>query len=917
MIFRLARLAFAAAFVCAAVAPAGAVAPFDFDTTPGRLPKNVVPVEYRIAIAPDATAKTLRGTETVALDVRRATRRIVFNTLNITIRSARFDGTAVARVDTQSAKQLTTLTLARPAAAGRHTLSLAYDGKIEDSAQGLFVQDYRKPDGTTARMLSTQFESTDARRMFPSWDEPAFRATYRLAVTLPAAWTAVSNMPVASRSVRGALATTTFERTPKMPSYLVMLSAGDLASISGTGSDGVKQSVWAVRGDETDGTYALESAKQILPYFDEYFGVKYPLSKLDHIAIPGGFGGAMENWGGITYNERIIIQPANATLRSKQTGFSIVAHEMAHQWNGDLVTMGWWDDIWLNESFASWMAAKATNRFNPDWNWWQREDASKETAMNADARSSAHAIQVHVADELQADASFDPEITYDKGQAFLRMLEAYLGEDTFRTGIRRYIRAHAYSNATTADLWNALAAASGKNVALLAKHWTEQPGFPLVTVTSQCTTSGARTITLSQQRFLLDNSAGAPKRTSSTPSGTSSAPRRMSSAPRGTWSAPSGTWSIPVALASGTTGAPSFVMLTGTRMDGVPAGRCGDPLRANAGGAGYYRVAYDPTTFEANRSAFASLPDADKIAMLDDQWALARAGRAPVASYLALAGAMAGERNVRAWTQTVASLGELERVARDTPQHDAVAAYARGIVAPVAMSLGWDPKPGESAELAQLRRVVLAALGEWGDSAMVAEARRRFDAELAKAGTYTIDDFQVIAETVGINADAATFDRVHAMAQNTKDAQLAADYRGSLMRVRDPALAERALQLAISDEVPPQQATMRFRYVAAIAARHPKLAWIFLQAHTAALTDPLSVFEKTLSLARTVPEVFARAVPPDELEIWLRMHLPADASPYITRSMQRARTDVAIRARLATGIRTFLADTAKAPPNSP
>ena len=305
--------------------------------------------------------------------------------------------------------------------------------------------------------------------------------------------------------------------------------------------------------------------------------MKFPLPKLDHIAIPGGFGGAMENWGGITYNERIIIHRPNATLAAKQGGFSTIAHEMAHQWNGDLVTMGWWDDIWLNESFASWMAAKATAKFNPEWNWQEREDGSKQGAMNADARSTSHAIQQHVTDELQADASFDPEITYDKGQAFLRMLEAYLGEDTFRAGIRQYMQAHKYSNATTADLWIALGAASKKDVSALAKAWTEQPGFPLVSVTAACDASGNRSVTLAQKRFLID----------------------------GTTDASNTRWNVPIALASGSA-PPAYVLLANAQQSGIPAGRCGEPLRANAGGVGYYRVAYDAATFETNRAAFAS-----------------------------------------------------------------------------------------------------------------------------------------------------------------------------------------------------------------------------------------------------------------------------------------------------------------------
>ncbi|HEY6234773.1 MAG TPA: M1 family metallopeptidase, partial [Candidatus Elarobacter sp.] len=703
-----------------AAGAAAAVAPFNFDTTPGRLPKTVVPTDYVISLTPDAAAKTLRGTENVTLDVRRATAQIVFNTHDMTISDARLDGTRVARTVTQNDKQLTTLTLARPAAVGHHVLSLAYSGKIEDSPDGLFAQDYRTPDGRTGRMLSTQFESTDARRMFPGWDEPAFRATYRLTVTLPAVWSAVSNMPIATRSVHGNMATTTFERTPKMPSYLVVLSAGDLASISGVGSDGVVQSLWAIKGDEQNGHYALDSAMKILPYYDDYFGVKFPLPKLDHIAIPGGFGGAMENWGGITYNEGIIIHRTDATLGAKQSGFSIVAHEMAHQWNGDLVTMGWWDDIWLNESFASWMAAKATEKFNPEWNWQQGEDASKQSAMNADARSTSHAIQQHVTDELQADASFDPEITYDKGQAFLRMLEAYLGEDTFRSGIRSYMQAHKYSNATTADLWIALGAASKKDVSALAKAWTEQPGFPLVSVTAACDAAGNRTVTFAQKRFLLD----------------------------GTTDTANTTWNVPVALASGTA-APAYVLLSNAQHSGIPAGRCGEPLRANAGGVGYYRVAYDAATFETNRAAFASLPDADKIAMLGDQWSLVRIGAAPLPSFLALANAMGTNRNTRAWQDIVGPLAELEHDTRGTAQHDAFTAYARNLVSPLLGSLGWDAKPGETVATGELRRSAIAALGAWGDPAVIAEARTRFDRAVSDPASTPPDMLALLTGIVG------------------------------------------------------------------------------------------------------------------------------------------------------------------------
>ena len=381
--------------------------------------------------------------------------------------------------------QLTTVTLAKPVSAGMHTLGFAYTGQIETKPQGLFAQPFVKPDGGKDVLLSTQFESTDARRMFPCWDEPAFRTTFTLTATIRADWKVVSNMPEAHSVRHGATTTTTFcSCSPKMPAYLVEFSAGDLARITDHVAK-TKVRVWAVRGQEQYGKTALANAKVILADYNHYFGVPFPLRKLDLIAVPGGFIGAMENWGAITYNDQNLLVTPASTLENKQRVFSIEAHEMAHQWNGDLVTMGWWDDLWLNESFASWRGAKETDLRYPSWKWWEAEDGAKEGAMAADAQPNSHAIQQHVTDELQAANAFDPQITYDKGQAVLRMFEAFLGPDTFRNGIVAYLKAHAYSNATSADLWNALSKASGRDISAIASGWTEQAGFPVVSVAAR------------------------------------------------------------------------------------------------------------------------------------------------------------------------------------------------------------------------------------------------------------------------------------------------------------------------------------------------------------------------------------------------------------------------------------------------
>jgi aminopeptidase N len=872
---RYARAAFLIALLAVA-APAVADAPFSFDTAFGRLPKNVRPIAYDIAIVPNAAALTLAGRENIVLDVRSATATIQFNSLNETLRDVRFDGVPVARTVTSNAQQLTTVYLKSPARAGRHTLAFAYRGKIETSPQGLFAQPYVRPDGGAGVLLSTMFESTDARRMFPCWDEPAFRAVFQLTVTVPAAFASVSNMPVVHRTVQGRLATTTFAPSPPMPTYLVEYSAGDIAR-TGAQRGGTGFGVWAVRGQEGNGRIALANAEQILADYNDYFGFKYPLPKLDSIAVPGGFQGAMENWGAITYNDQALLVTPSSTLGDRQEIYSIQAHEMAHQWNGDLVTMGWWDDLWLNESFASWRSAKETDERNPSWHWWENQDADKESAMRADARLTSHPIQVHITDELQAETAFDGEITYSKGQAFLRMLEAYLTPDVFRAGIRRYIKARAFSNATAADLWLALGAASGQDVAGLSSTWIARSGFPLVSVTATCDAAGNRTLALAQRRFL---------RAGTDPSGT--------------------TWSIPLSVRPGLTDPAARVLFAGAAQT-IPGGRCAEALTVNAGNVGFFRVAYDDATFAVNAAAFGTLPDPDRIALLDDQWALASSGQAPLATYLTLARSMGDDLDARAWDQITGALGTIEYSERGRPGHAAFTALARTIVKPVADRLGWNAKPNETPGIQNLRREVLAELGAWGDPAVIAEARKRFAAFLNNRNAIATDDQGTILIIVAQNAGATAFAQLHAVARAGKNETEKDRYYDALMHVRDARLAKQAVAIALSAEIPPQAAASRLGSIQTLAHEHPALAWQALKANVNALIAPFGPSTGPLILAQYTAARFWNAAPPGEIETFVARRISPDLRPMLARGMddvhfylkQRTLLDAATDAYLA------------------
>jgi aminopeptidase N len=479
------------------------------------LPKDVAPLAYAISVTPDAKALSFSGQVAIDIDVRRPTRTIEINAADLDFKRVRLDASdAAPAIGLDPTQQTATFTFAAPVAPGLHRLSIDYTGRIYQQASGLFALDYDTPRGK-ARALFTQFENSDARRFVPSFDEPGLKATFKLTTVVPADLMAVSNMPVASSTpLPGGLKRVSFATTPKMSSYLLFFGLGDFERVSRM-VDGVDVGVVVKRGDTAQATYALDAASHILPYYDSYFGAKYPLPKLDLIAGPGEsqFFGAMENWGAIFYFEYdVLVDPRFATEDDRQRVYIVVAHEMAHQWFGDLVTMQWWDDLWLNEGFASWMENKVTDHFHPEWKVWLQDLNSKQRAMATDAKAGAHPIITPIPDVLAAAGAFD-DITYDKGAAVIRMLEGYTGEDAWRDGVRRYIAAHAYGNAITDDLWSAIDEGSPKKVTDIAHDFTLQAGVPLIeSAQSDCQGHVLNsTLTLTQGRYGLDAEDPTPR----------------------------------------------------------------------------------------------------------------------------------------------------------------------------------------------------------------------------------------------------------------------------------------------------------------------------------------------------------------------------------------------------------------------
>lgn len=833
--------------------------PFSFKDTPGKLPKGVVPTDYSIRIIPNIDAFTLTGAETVKLKVRSPVHQLVLNALELEIADAWLDGKVLPKsaIKIDKEKELLTLALPSELPLGDHTLALSFSGKINQQGQGLFYVHYQEQgSGAQKIMLGTQFEATDARRFFPCWDEPAFRARFQLTVVVPENWLAVSNMPVDSEKEIDGGKEVRFSATPPMSSYLNVFVAGELDLIeSRSGPTEIR--VIATKGKAELGRYALEATAQILQYYNDYFGVPYPLPKLDQIALPGGFGGAMENWGGITYFESaLLFDPRNSSAETKQNIYEVLAHEMAHQWFGDLVTMAWWDNLWLNEGFASWMGTKCTAHFNPQWEVWLRRNLprdptrrvgiAKEQAMEGDARPTTHPIHQRIATEAEANSAFD-DITYKKGQSFLRMLESFLGEDVFRDGIRRYVAARKYSNSTTTDLWNALSEASKKPVAEIAAGWTEQPGFPVVKVKRE---AGGK-VRLTQERFTVNFK-----------------------------NAPLLEWKIPLTYSVIGEAPASLLMASKTdALENIPANRA---LKLNVRGAGNYRVEYDEPSWISLLQALPKLGVEDRVNLLSDAWALVQADRAPVSLYFELVEKLPASTDIAEREQIVNVLDFINGLLVGNAEREKFQRYARSLLRPTFDTLRWDPKQGEPPTIGNLRASLIEALGDLNDPEIVAGCRERFEEYLANPVSLAPDLRPTIFAIVGRCTDEKTWTKLHELGLKTTSIEEKQNYYNALACATDPKLLKKTLAIALTDELPTSRATFLVPRVARDSG-HPDIAWEFAKANMKALLAKIDA----AGVNRYAPSLFtffsddARA---DELETYAKSNLPPASASEVAKA---------------------------------
>jgi aminopeptidase N len=823
-----------------------------------RLPENARPENYKLSFTPDLDKATFEGEERIALRLLKPSSEITLNAVDIDFHDVTITSggtTQKAKVTPEKEKEMVVLSVEKPLAMGPATVHITYSGILNNEMRGLYLG----KDDHGRKYAASQFEATDARRAFPSFDEPDYKATFDITAVAEKGLVAISNQKIVSDTPGpGDKHTVRFATTAKMSSYLAALVVGNFEYIEGE-ADGIPIRVYSTPGKKEMGTFALEVAGNVLKYYDHYFGIKYPYGKLDLIGLPDFSAGAMENTGCITFREVILlIDEKQGSVGLKKEIAGVIAHEMAHQWFGDLVTMKWWDDIWLNEGFATWMSSKPIESWKPEWNF-NLDDVS-ETAGTLNVDSLANTRPIHQAADTPAQIQelFDG-IAYGKAAAVLRMLESYLGEETFRAGVNAYLQQHQYSNATADDFWGAQAKTSKKPVDRIMPTWVKQAGVPILSVKAQCS-GNSTNVTLTQQRYYFDRSK---------------------------FQAPNDQlWEIPLCLRGSASSKDAKCELMTKKEETVTLPGCSTWVLTNAGAAGYYRTAFSPDAVRALATdAETKLTPAERITVENDIWASVRVGRQPVGDYLAFAQGLQPDRNRAVVEDLLGGLHSIGQYLVSDGDRDEYRNWLRQYLAPAMKDLGYEPKPAESDEQRTLRSRLFDALGyDARDPETLEEARKIADKALADPASVDSEMAGGAFALAALNGDSAFYDRVMEATKNPKSPELYYTYLFTLPRFSDPKLLQRTLDFAISPDVRSQDALQ----VITSVMRNPAgrdLAWDFIRSHWDAVAKAGGPFASAAVVGAT--SVFCDTGMRDQVTEFFSVHKVAAAERTYKQSIER------------------------------
>jgi puromycin-sensitive aminopeptidase len=775
------------------------------DTQSYKLPETVRPERYEIRLTPDLTACTFAGEETVSVNVREPVTEIVLNAMELTIQAVSIvsaDGKALpGTVTVDEINERAIVQFPQTLTPGPRKLHLTFSGILNDKLHGFYRSTYKDTNGQDKVLASTQFESTDARRAFPCWDEPALKAVFQTTLVIDERLTAISNTAIVRETVLPGTGKkeVVFADTIKMSTYLMAFIVGEFAGTDPVDVDGAPLRVWAVPGKHHLGKFAQAIGAASLSFFSRYYNRRYPGDKLDLIAIPDFASGAMENLGAITFRETALLVDEQTAARSDlERVADVVSHENAHMWFGDLVTMRWWNGLWLNEAFATFMEMLAVDNWKPEWQRWTSFAVSRAAALLVDGLKSTRPIEFPVGRPEEAAGMFDI-LTYQKGAAVLRMLEQYLGAESFRAGISLYLRKHEYDNAETTDLWDAIEESSRQPVRAVMDSWVFQPGYPLITVRSD-----QRDIVLSQQLFqyLPDGADGARR------------------------------WQVPIFLKARLAGGlhtQTALLTDGELRITLPAAP--EWVVINAGGHGFYRVRYAPDLLSRlTGNVQENLSAVERFNLVNDTWAAALTGLTPLTAYLDLLPLFREETDHNVWTAVLGSCHYLYRLL-DPQQRPTLQARIRTLLEPITTRLGWSPQPGEHELISQLRGDLLGALGTLGDDAATqTEARARYAQYKTDRASVDPNIVPALISIIAYAGGPAEYEEFRANSKTAKTPQEEQRYQFALAAFRQLDLLERTLAMTVNGEVRSQDAPYLMRSLLMNTDRRER-AWAFMKEH--------------------------------------------------------------------------------------
>jgi aminopeptidase N len=848
-----------------------------------RLPSTVVPEHYDLHFTPDFATNTFGGEATIRVRLTEPSQRITLHAVEIEFQEVAISAggkTLPAAVALNAESETATLTVPTRLEAGPVAIHIRFRGILNDKLRGFYLSR-----ANNREYAVTQLEATDARRAFPSFDEPALKATFDVALTLDQRDTAISNGRIISDTPGPGAGkhTLKFSTSPKMSTYLVAMAVGDFECISG-GADGIPIRVCATPDKKHLGRFALEAAEFTLSFYNKYFTIKYPFEKLDLVAVPDFAAGAMENTAAIFYRERLLlVDETKVSVDAKRSVASVLAHEIAHHWFGDLVTMKWWDDIWLNEGFATWMENKPVRDLKPTWGADLIEATDTQRALNLDALQSTRPIRVKADTPDQISELFDA-ITYEKGAAVLRMVESTVGPDAFRTGINNYLEKYSYGNASAEDFWAEIAAASGAPVSRIMASFVDQSGSPLVNVRSEC--KGERLmVTATQERFSLDARATSGNQA----------------------------WQFPVCTKSpGPNGRiEQSCRVFSQPVDTWPAGSCSSWVYANAGGMGVYRTAYESDMLRRlAQVADSSLLPVERISLLGDEWALVRQGRDTVADYLSLAERLARDRVGQVARMVTGRLDEISEYFVKPELRPAYEAWIRQLLQPVAQELGWHPPANELEDQRERRASVLYTLG-WagGDAATVQMARDITNQYLDGKATPDPTVLSTAIRLAATHGDSELYDRMLARVRSNPDPTEQQRFRNALGRFGSPELIRRTLDLVYSEEVKSQDKTTLLTILMANPSARV-MTWQTIKDRWADLEARLGVFQGLPDVIEATA-AFCDSAARDDVQRFLAIRKVPSAERAQRQSLERMNSCIALRERSDASLSMFLKSAAQ------